>query len=176
MYYIDYPPLMPILLTLSATFWGVNEISLRLVTVFFSLILILLSVKIYLAGEITAQKIFLEFEKESLAVKEMRNVQGQVQTFNKKLSRLDTFEDQKINIAFLFNEILTTIPSGIYLTNFAYSKKASQITLSGFSPTRNILFQFKKNLEQEFQDVLFPPDSWIKANDINFQGVTFQQK
>ena len=52
-YYIDYPPLMPILLTLSATFWGVNEISLRLVTVFFSLILIF---TIYKIGELLYSK------------------------------------------------------------------------------------------------------------------------
>ena len=140
---------------------------------FFSLVLILLSAKIYLSGEITAQKIFLKFEKESLAAKEMSNIQRQVQIFNEKLSLLDTFVDQKTNIAPVLDKVIPTIPPGIYLTNFAYSKKTSQISISGFSPTRDILFQFKKNLEQEFQNVIFPADSWVKAADINFQGVTF---
>lgn len=139
-----------------------------------ALVLILLPIKIYISGELQGQQTFLELEQERLEVKEIQDLQERIKVFNKKLSLLDSFYEQKVNLATVFDKITKTIPQKTYLTDFSYSKQTSQITLSGFAPSRDILFQFKKNLEKDFQNVYFPPDNWVHATDINFSGVSFK--
>ncbi len=140
----------------------------------FSLILILLSIKIYLSGQVQNLQTFLEFEREEFEVQEIKDLQDRVKISNKKLSQLDALYSQKINLADIFNKTIKTIPPGIYLTNLSYPRETSQIILSGFSPSRDILFQFKKNLEKDFQNVYFPPESWVKSTDIDFSGISFK--
>jgi len=69
------------------------------------------------------------------------------------------------------------LPSNTYLTNFRLStvmlkekENELSISLSGFSPDRDVLMEFQKNLESEdmFQEVDFPPSNWVKPNDIDF--------
>lgn len=140
----------------------------------FSLVLVLLAINIYLSGEVQSQQIFLESEKEKSEVKEIQDLENQVAIFNKKLSILDDFYNQKISLTEIFNKTIKEIPREIYLHNFSYSKDASQIILSGFAPSRDILFQFKRNLEADFQDVYFPPNNWIQSTNIEFSGVSFK--
>jgi len=48
------------------------------------------------------------------------------------------------------------------------------VSLSGFAPTTETLFEFKENLEKEasFKEVCFPPTNWVNLTDIDF-SVTF---
>ena len=140
----------------------------------FSLALIFLSIKIYLSGEIQSQQFLLDSERGRLETKEIKDLKEQVAISNQKLSLVDEFYSQKINLVETLHKITKNIPQEIYLTDFAYSKNTSQISISGFSLSRDMLFQFKKNLEKDFQNVYFPPSNWVKSDDINFSGVSFQ--
>ncbi len=83
----------------------------------------------------------------------------------------------------VLEKISKLLPSGTYLTNFNLNlppKKEefwAQISLSGFSESREVLLSFKENLEKEaeFAEVYFPPENWVKPSDINFT-VTFKLK
>ena len=46
----------------------------------------------------------------------------------------------------------------------------AKLTVSGFAPTREILFSFKESLEEDslFVNVTFPPSNWVNATDIIF--------
>ena len=140
----------------------------------FSLILILLSLDIYFSGRLQIQQIFLEIEEGKFEAKGIKDFQDQVKSSNQKLSLLDRFYDQKISLAVVLSKIIKNTPQEIYLTDLSYSKNASQIILSGFSPSRDTLFQFKRNLEKDFQNVYFPPESWVKSTNIDFRTVSFQ--
>ena len=59
-----------------------------------------------------------------------------------------------------------------------FSKKTEDFSASlrGFSPDREYLSQFKKNLESNasFKDVNFPPSTWVKPRDIEF-SISFKK-
>ncbi len=150
-------------------------LGMHLLFFFISLLLILFSVKIFITGEVDVQKIlFAEREKEFKNT-QMQNLEANLTTFNTNLNQLDSFYQSQLNLTEILEKISKTLPVQIYLTNLSIipqGRKGEMIncSLSGFSPDREILLQFKENLEKEtqFQDIYFPPSSWVKAMDINF--------
>jgi len=150
---------------------------LGMILLFFliSLLLILFSIKIFIVGEVEAQKIiFAEREKEFKST-QMQNLQNNLTAFNKKLSQLDSFYQNQSNFSEILEEISKTLPSGVYLNNLSIvsqggKNEGSGCSISGFSPSRQILLILKDNLEKEknFQEVYFPPSNWVKPADINF--------
>ena len=143
---------------------------------FFSLVLVLLSIRIYISGEFQGQQTLLTVEKEKFEAKEIKDLEDKVRISNQRLSLLDEFYDKQVSLTAVFNKIVATVPREIYLTNLSYSEDASRIVFSGFAPSRDVLFKFKRNVEKEFQNVYFPPNSWILSTDIEFSEVSFKIK
>ncbi len=147
-----------------------------------SLLLILFSIKIFVTGEVEVQKIlFAEREKEFKNT-QMQNLQNNLTAFNKKLSQLDSFYQNQSNFSEILEEISKTLPPGVYLNNSSIisqggKNEGSKCSISGFSPSRQILLVLKDNLEKEknFQEVYFPPSDWVKPADINFT-ISFKVK
>ena len=141
----------------------------------FSLTLILFEIKDYISRQVDSERIFSDSEKKQLQISEIQNLREKINLANKTLSQLDSFYQEEVSLIEIFEKISNTIPPQIYLTNLFYQKDNSQISLSGFSPQREILVEFKKNLEKEFLEVYFPPQVWTKSTDIDFQ-VNFKIK
>ncbi len=139
----------------------------------FCLIIILSFLKIYLLIQVDFQKSILELIKKQAETPEVQVIKEKIKDSNKKLARINDFYEQKSNLEETLEKLTQTIPEGIYLTDLSYSKTSSQIILAGFSPSQDLLVQFKKNLEQkeEFQEIYFPLSSWIKPVNIDFAGV-----
>ena len=127
----------------------------------FSLSLILFAVKIYISGQVESQKILIkdlqtqEFEEE-------------IKLINKDLSKLSSFYESQISWTKTLERFSRTIPEGIYLTSFSLS--LPEVRVSGFCPSRDTLFNFKKRLEKEpdFKEIYFPSSNWAKPKDIDF--------
>ncbi len=147
-----------------------------------SLLLILFSIKIFVTGEVEAQKIlFAEREKEFKNT-QMQNLQNNLTAFNKKLSQLDSFYQNQSNSSEILEEISKTLPPGVYLNNLSIVPQGGKeggfvCNLSGFSPDRQTLLDLKESLEKEknFQEVYFPSSNWVKPADINFT-ISFKVK
>lgn len=147
----------------------------------FSLFLTLLLAKIYLQTQVLSQKsILLGVEKES-PQPEIEDFRGRITLINQNLTDLKTFYERKVYFPKVLERISQILPQGIYLTNFsallsaAEEKPIVKVSLTGFSPSREILFEFKQNLEREkdFQNVYFPPINWVKPANIDFL-ITFE--
>jgi len=147
-----------------------------------SLLLILFSIKIFVTGEVEAQKIlFAEREKEFKNT-QMQNLQNNLTAFNKKLSQLDSFYQNQSYSSEILEEISKTLPPGVYLNNLSIVPQGGKeggfvCNLSGFSPDRQTLLDLKESLEKEknFQEVYFPSSNWVKPADINFT-ISFKVK
>jgi len=141
------------------------------------LILILFSIKISLSGEVGAQKILLNQEEERFKGTQIQSLEEKIIAFNQILSKLSQFYYSQISLTGVLEKISQNLPSGAYLTAFNFSSETGQISLSGFSPSREILLELKGNLEKEesFQEIYFAPSSWVKPADIDFL-VTFKIK
>lgn len=139
----------------------------------FCFIIILIFLKIYLLIQVDFQKSTLELIKKRVETSEIQVIREEIKNSNKKLTKINDFYEQKSSLVKTLEKLTQTLPEGVYLTNFSYSKTSSQVILAGFSPSRDLLVQFKKNLEQKggFQEIYFPTSSWVEPINIDFAGV-----
>lgn len=143
---------------------------------FFSLILILVSARIYLQIQVLSQKGFLQEVETESKQPEMKNLKEEISSINQTLIKLESFYSRKIYFSKILERISGILPEEVYLTNFSATlsgteeKPILKISLSGFSPTREVLFEFREELgkEADFKDVDFPSANWVKATDIDF--------
>lgn len=137
-----------------------------------SLTLILVLIKIHLSQELEIQKIFLKEAENRLSLES--ELEKEIRDFNFLLSQLNSFYQKRLEMSKILEKISSTLPERIYLTNlnFILSPEGdiATISLSGFSPTRELLLSFKEKLEREegFFEIFFPPENWIRSTDINF--------
>ena len=143
--------------------------------------LILYSININISNQAAIQKIVYQERKKEIESEQMVTLRDKLANFNQTISQADSFYEKQFNFTELLEKISTTLSSGIYLTNLSINPAKEQdkfnCNLSGFSPTREILLEFKQNLEkeQDFEQISFPPASWVEPADINF-SVTFTVK
>jgi Tfp pilus assembly protein PilN len=141
------------------------------------LILILFSIRIFISGEVEVQKILLNQEEERFKGTQIQNLEEKITSFNQILSKLNSFYSRQISLTEILEKISKDLPSGAHLTTLSFNSENNQVSLSGFSPSQEILLEFKKNLEKEenFQKIYFPLSNWVKLTDIDFI-ITFQIK
>ena len=142
-----------------------------------SLILILFSIKLHIQGQLESVKVLADLEEKTMEKSEIQILKGKINLSNQNLSKLKSFYKKQVSSVDILEKIFNTVPAEIYLTAFSWQKNTSQVTISGFSPHREILFVFQQNLEQteEFTEIIFPPQNWIKSTDIDFH-VSFKIK
>ncbi len=159
-------------------------IILWLLVLFFllCLILILFSVRIYLQIQAESEKTLLDETRKEFRQSGIQDFREEINSVNLTLTKLNSFYQQKTYFSEILERISGILPQGIYLTNFSTEfaveeGKYIEVSLSGFSPTADSLFEFKGNLEKEsdFKDIYFPPSNWVKLIGINF-SVTFKIK
>ena len=131
-------------------------------------ILVLTTIKVYIAGQAEVERIILEQEKEEFKVSEEKNFSEEIRSANESLTALKSFYKNQVKVTEILEGVSRNLSEGLYLNEFSYQKEISQIVISGFSPTREALIEFKDNLEGNFENVHFPPDSWLKATNIDF--------
>ncbi|MDO8435793.1 MAG: hypothetical protein Q7S82_00180 [bacterium] len=139
--------------------------------------LILFSIKIFISGEVEAQKILYNQEEKEFEGSNLQTFQENINQSNEKIVQLESFYKGRFRFLDTFEIISRDLPLGIFLTSlsiFPQSKAGEGVAynLQGFSPNRDILLQFKANLEQEerFYEINFPPSSWIEPDNINFSA------
>ncbi len=143
---------------------------------FISLFLILLSVKLYILGQASYQKIMFENAQKSIQSPESVSLQAFISKYNSILAKENLFyEDQAYMSRILDILIGVPRPEGLYFTEISLNGDQENIEevgiiISGTSATREGLTLFKKNVEEEqkIKDVYFPPESWINAKNISF--------
>jgi len=155
-------------------------LAISILAILICFILILYAINIFIAGDVELEKILYEQREKEFESSEMQALKTEIIEFNKAVFQLDNFYQNQLKPTETIEEILQTIPEGIYLTNLSITPgsdkdKRTQCELKGFSPIRETLLTFKESLEKEesFKEVSFPPASWLKPTDINFT-VTFK--
>ncbi len=138
-----------------------------------SFVFILFSIKIFLSSQLEVQKIFLNQQKSQDP--QLQKLEEEIINSNKIFSALNSFYQKEINLPEILEKIEKTLPATTTLTSFNFdhfSKEGyvAQISLSGYSPTREVLLEFKKNLENQksFKEIYFQPEDWVTPTDINF--------
>ena len=157
-------------------------LGILLLTVLVSFSLILFAIKIIISSQVEIQKTILEQDKNEFQKSQLKEFQKIIISSNQAISKLESFYGGQFDFSSILAEISNTLPQGTYLTNVSLNvqtdkngKELLGCNLSGFSPNRDILLQFRDNLGKEInlKEVYFPPSNWIVPNNINF-SVSFK--
>ena len=140
-----------------------------------SLVLILFSVKTYTKSRVESIGVIAKVEEKNLQTSEIQELREKIISANQAILKLNLFYRSRINLVETIENISKILPAGIKLTTLSWQKKNSQIAVSGLALTREDLFELKKNLEEKFTEIYFPPQNWIEPANINFQA-TFKLK
>ncbi|HEY4510137.1 MAG TPA: PilN domain-containing protein [Candidatus Paceibacterota bacterium] len=139
-------------------------LGILLMTFFVCLSLSLLAIRVYVSGEIQAQKIFGEAQKKEGGESRLT----QIRTLNKDISEVSSFLTGKVALSDIIAKISSAVPENVYLTSLSYTNK--KIVLTGFAPLQEDLLQFRTNLEGDslFKNFRFPFSNWSSAVNIDF--------
>ncbi|MDD5738731.1 MAG: hypothetical protein PHY72_02275 [Candidatus Pacebacteria bacterium] len=130
-------------------------------------------------------------EKIAISEQQMKEPQfevlkKQIDAANQNLYKISSTKNEQVSCVDVLEKISSLVPGNIYLQYFSFKnnfkdiedEKTKQIKRSffadvkigGVAQTREILFLFKKSLDQEqsFQDVYFAPSSWVKPTNADF--------
>jgi Tfp pilus assembly protein PilN len=139
--------------------------------------LLLLSIRIYVSGEIQTQKILVESQKEE----EKESPLGEIRSINRDITGLNDFYQEQVVFSDMIMRISDAAPKGVHLISFNYTPPFSQIqkeeeplyarvSLTGFAPTTEDLLAFRANLEGDalFESFNFPSSNWNEESNISF--------
>ncbi len=135
----------------------------------FAFLMIVISIRI--ASEVERQEIFLSIEEKSIKNEQLALAEKEIDEINKKALAVGDFYVNQVFAGDIIEKVSQDLPEKIHLTGFYFQKESRTVSLSGFAENREDLLVLKGNLEKlkDFSDVYFPPASWVRAKDINFQ-------
>jgi len=157
-------------------------LSIGIFAILICFVLILYAINIFISGDVELERILYKQKEKEFESSEMQALKTKIVEFNKSVLQLDGFYQNQLKPTETINKISNTVPSGIYLTNLSLdlgdeNDPRMKCELKGFSQIRETLLGFKEKLENEedFEEVSFPPSTWLKSTDIIFT-VTFKIK
>ena len=164
-----------------------QEENMRLLVILLALLFLFLlslsfllgSLRIYLGGEIKTQEARIVMQRGTLEGQEEQEV---IKNLNRDISNTIRLYRKQVQLGAVFKHFASDLPNRMILENFSYTPVSevlvkeevknipAKLTVSGFAPTREILFSFKESLEEDslFVNVTFPPSNWVNATDIIF--------
>ena len=143
-------------------------IVVALATVSFALML--LSVKFYYSAGAEALKIEVDEKEREIAIFKIASEERKMADIGSSISIIGDFYNRQTRITGLLAEISELTPAAVNLESFSY--QPGSVEIKGFAVDRDALLLFKNNLENrpDFENVVFPQDSWLKAKDIEFNA------
>ncbi len=129
--------------------------------------LILLVVLLTLRGQLAFEKEILKETREGIGLSQKEELEREAVFYNEAAEYVLSYENGEPVIRVL-ERVSAAKPEEIKIYNLSYKSEKSKVALSGYSPNRETLLEFKNNLEKSFSEISFPSSSWVKRNDIEF--------
>ena len=143
-------------------------LGMLLMAFFICLSLSLLSIRVYVSGEIRAQEILAEAQEKEGGESQVE----QIHALNTDIAGVSSFLAGRVVLSDIAARISSALPEGAYITFLSYTPVSpkAKIVLTGFAPQTEDLLLLRTNLEQNslFGNFHFPPSNWIRATNINF--------
>ncbi len=139
-------------------------LGMLLITFFICLSLSLLSIRVYVSGEIQTQQIVVESQRKEAGELRLQDIRK----LNEEARGVSSFYEKRIIVSDIVERISNALPAGVYLDSLGYAPK--KIILKGFALKTEDLLQIRTSLEQDslFKNFQFPPSNWVRAENIDF--------
>ncbi|MBL7156216.1 MAG: PilN domain-containing protein [Candidatus Pacebacteria bacterium] len=146
---------------------------LGILFLFFCLLLglILFFIKTDMQQKIVLQENLLHKEQRKVESLNIKNLEEEIRSLNTIFTRLEYFYKERYYLTSSFENLFKTVPKDLYFINLSFNnKEVKKFSISGFSPNRQTLLEFKTNLESQkvFKEIYFPPSNWLKSENIDF--------
>ena len=136
----------------------------------------LFSVKNLINGKQQVESIFLEDSKKNLESNSIKELEKQLAYSNSIFEQLNLFYDKQINLTKIIEDISECIPNQSHLLQFSFrmlpiyerENYLADLSVYGFTPSRQELLKFKDNLENKGFNIDFRDSDWLKPEDISF--------
>ena len=141
-------------------------------TFFVSLALILFSVRIYVRAQAESVKFLVEAERVRLQSTQTMELREKITKGSRNISKLSSFYKNRSDSTEILGTIFQIVPEQVSLTSLSWRKETGAVTISGFSPSREVLFELRNGLQAEaqFSEINFPPQNFVKPVNIDFQA------
>ena len=136
----------------------------------FCFIMMLFLVRAFYLTKVAAMDVTVAEKERDAKIFNVESAEKQIIADGKLESKANDFYKSQVRVTELFSKVLGALPPEVSLASFDYS--VSNVTIKGFSASRDALISFKDNLEKDsdFKNVTFPPDNWLQAQDIIFSA------
>lgn len=136
-------------------------------------ILMLALVRVYYYVQFQYGQIIVEEKEQEMKMLKVAEIEEQVASSGGLATKVGEFYENQTKTTEIFAQVAAALPSGVGLSRFEYS--FPKVGLEGYSPNRDLLVEFRNNLEgrPDFKKINFPPESWLTAQNIEF-SVNFE--
>lgn len=132
---------------------------------------LLLSGYFFLSLQLNPEIQRLETEKATEKFRKVEDFDNQIKETNKKIGLILNIKNQATPISPIIEKILQ-VSSGddSYLENITIDRQTGNISIKGFSLTRNQVVKIEDSIKKEdlFKDVIAPYSNLLKQRNINF--------
>lgn len=157
-------------------------ISLLLVVFLLILASIILTINIYIKGEADSVRITARERVKFFEESGENALETEVKNYNKEISRILPFLQNRPSFFYVLNEIYEVLPEGVSVKGLSIvppdDKNSNyRVSVQGFSPARGDLLELRNNIEksEKLLDLSCPAEYWMEPKDIIFSA-TFEVK
>ena len=157
--------------------------SLIIIAMIVVFILLLLIIQLYSVMKLTDLERTIGLKKENIKVKEVKNLEDEIGSFNENLIILDKIQKNHLYFSQVISIFAENVPESIQVIrlniiqpekdkkNKEEGKKNYQVNISGKAAKRDNLLIFKNALEETscFIKIYSPLSNLIKREDIDFR-------
>lgn len=145
-------------------FWGVNFVTALLVfIVLLGLIYALINIKLKIAGA------DLKNARAKFNIEGFQDLQAKIKQANDQIKNLDKIQTEHKYYSLALEKIVDITPAAVLIKRISINQ--NQMTIEGFSPTREAILIIKQALEKspDFEKIESPISNLLKPTDIDFR-------
>ncbi len=128
-------------------------------------------VSIYLQNKTSKLIEEIQIQKQQTDKTENASQKAQIKLINSQMQDFEKLADQSPQWSKVLIAFSKQVPKSVKVDNFTADAKTGKITISGYSPTRDLVIELYNNLSSDkdhFKDVNYPLENVAKPTDILF--------
>ncbi|HEX9722593.1 MAG TPA: PilN domain-containing protein [Candidatus Paceibacterota bacterium] len=133
---------------------------------FLCLSLLMLSIRIYVGGEIATQRFVVESARKGQEESPFQKIR----TLNGDIGSINQFYANQVKVSDVMRDIANAMPPRVHLTSINYTSPGGRVSLVGFAAGAEDLLAFRDAIEQDevFENAMLPPSTWVVSQNIDF--------
>lgn len=153
------------------TFYSVSVAVVISTLIIFIGIAVQFGVLAYLNNEISSVNAEIEQLKKAVNKSENAAVKMQIKTANAQISDFLTLDAGTPHWSTVMAAFVTHVPDNVRITQFEGKTSTGEITITGFSPTRDLVIDLYNNInsdKEHFKDINYPLENVTQPTNVRF--------